>query len=115
VCIGASGEQIGLPLVGRLADAWNCFWYGDEAKWTRKRDIVRSSAEAAGRNPADIEVTLTIERALPSTDAESAEMLDVLSHLRSIGVDHFVLDFGHPQTTEHIHRVVAQVLNPLRG
>ena len=115
ICVGASGEQIGLPLVGRLADAWNSFWSGDEEKWTRKRDIVRASAETAGRNPDDIELIVTIERELPSTDAESAQMLDDLAQLRSIGVDHFVLDFGHPQTTEHVHRVVTQVLNPLRS
>jgi alkanesulfonate monooxygenase SsuD/methylene tetrahydromethanopterin reductase-like flavin-dependent oxidoreductase (luciferase family) len=115
ICIGASGEQIGLPMVGRLADAWNSFWYGDEAKWTHKRDIVRSSAEAAGRNPGNIEITLTIERALPTSDAESESMLADLAHLRSIGVDHFVMDFGHPPTTEHVLRVVEQVLTPLRN
>jgi alkanesulfonate monooxygenase SsuD/methylene tetrahydromethanopterin reductase-like flavin-dependent oxidoreductase (luciferase family) len=115
ICIGASGEQIGLPLVGRLGDAWNSFWYGDEAKWTRKRDIVRGAAEAAGRNPSDIEITLTIERPLPTTDAESAAMVDDLSALRALGVDHFVMDFGHPKTTDDVHRVVTQVLNPMRA
>ena len=115
ICVGASGEQIGLPLVGRLADGWNSFWYGDEAKWVRKRDIVHSSAEAAGRNPEDIEITLTVERPLPTTDAESSVLVEELSRLRSLGVNHFVMDFGHPQTTEHVHRVVAQVLNPMRA
>jgi alkanesulfonate monooxygenase SsuD/methylene tetrahydromethanopterin reductase-like flavin-dependent oxidoreductase (luciferase family) len=114
ICIGASGEQIGLPLVGRLGDAWNSFWYGDEAKWIVKRDIVRASAEAAGRNPADIEMILTVERPLPTTDVESATMLEDLTKLRSLGVDHFVMDFGHPPTTEHVLRVEEQVLRPMR-
>ncbi len=115
ICVGASGEQIGLPLVGRLADAWNSFWYGDEEKWTHKRDIVRSSAEQAGRDLGDIEVTLTVERALPRSDEESERMLADLARLRSLGVDHFVMDFGHPQTTDEVLRVVEQVLTPLRN
>jgi alkanesulfonate monooxygenase SsuD/methylene tetrahydromethanopterin reductase-like flavin-dependent oxidoreductase (luciferase family) len=115
ICVGASGEQIGLPLVGRLADAWNSFWYGDETKWTVKRDIVRASAVAAGRNPDDIEIILTVERPLPTTDAESDAMRLDLTRLHELGVDHFVLDFGHPLTTEHIHRVVEQVLQPMRA
>jgi alkanesulfonate monooxygenase SsuD/methylene tetrahydromethanopterin reductase-like flavin-dependent oxidoreductase (luciferase family) len=115
ICIGASGEQIGLPLVGRLADAWNCFWSGDEVAWTRKRDIVVASAEKAGRNPSEIEIIVTIERPLPTTDAESEALLADLAHLRALGIDHFVMDFGHPQTTEHVDRVVEQVLTPLRA
>jgi hypothetical protein len=38
-----------------------------------------------------------------------------LSRLQELGVGHFVLDFGHPLTTEHIHRVVEQVLQPMRA
>jgi alkanesulfonate monooxygenase SsuD/methylene tetrahydromethanopterin reductase-like flavin-dependent oxidoreductase (luciferase family) len=115
ICVGASGEQVGLPLVGRLADAWNSFWYGDEDKWIHKRNIVRASAEAAGRNPDDIDMILTVERALPTTDAESEAMLADLARLHSLGVDHFVMDFGHPPTTEHVLRVEEQVLRPLRA
>jgi alkanesulfonate monooxygenase SsuD/methylene tetrahydromethanopterin reductase-like flavin-dependent oxidoreductase (luciferase family) len=115
ICIGASGEQIGLPLVGRLGDAWNSFWSGDEPTWLRKRDIVGASAEQAGRNPNDIEIIVTVERPLPTTDTESEALRAELAHLRSLGVDHFVLDFGHPLTTEHVHRVVEQVLTPLRS
>ena len=114
ICVGASGEQIGLPLVGRLADAWNSFWYGDEAKWLHKRDIVVAAAEGAGRDPGSIEMIVTLERSLPTTEAESAKMLDELAALAALGIDHFVMDFGHPLTTEHVYRVVEQVLTPLR-
>jgi alkanesulfonate monooxygenase SsuD/methylene tetrahydromethanopterin reductase-like flavin-dependent oxidoreductase (luciferase family) len=114
ICIGAKGEQIGLPLVGRLADAWNIFWNGDEVAWARKRDIVHASAERANRNPADIAMTVTIERALPTNDLESEEFLTDLTKLRARGIEHFVLDFGHPPTTEHVHRFVEQVMSPMR-
>ena len=114
ICIGASGEQIGLPLVGRLGDAWNSFWSGDEAKWIRKRDIVRACAERAGRHSGDIEMIVTIERPLPTTDAESEVMQSDLTRLVEIGIEHFVMDFGHPLTTEHVDRFVEQVLTPMR-
>ena len=114
ICIGASGEQIGLPMVGRLADMWNGFMRG-ETDWLRKRDIVHASAAKAGRNPADIEISMTVERALPDTDAEAAEFRDRLEHLVGLGVRHFVLDFGHPQSTDPVHRFVEQVMSPMRA
>ncbi len=114
ICIGASGEQIGLPLVGRLADIWNGS-IRDEAAWIRKRDIVHRAAEAAGRDPNDIELSVTLERPLPTTDGESATLLDALDRMRSLGVGHFVMDFGHPPSPEPALRFVEQVMTPLRS
>ena len=101
-------------MVGRLADAWNSFWYGKEDVWMRKRDIVLAAADKAGRHPSDIEITTTIERPLPTTDAESEKMLADLAHIHALGVDHFVMDFGHPQSTEPVMRFIEQVMTPLR-
>ena len=115
VCVGAGGEQIGLPLVGRVADMWNGPLAGDETAWLRKRDIVRASAEAAGRNPDDIEVTLTVERPLPDSDEASAAMLGDLARLRGLGVEHFIMDFGHPKSVEPVLRFADQVIAPLRA
>jgi alkanesulfonate monooxygenase SsuD/methylene tetrahydromethanopterin reductase-like flavin-dependent oxidoreductase (luciferase family) len=114
ICIGASGEQIGLPMVGRLADRWNAFWRSDE-DWDRKLGIVRASAERAGRDPMSIEVSNTVEKALPTTDAESQEILELLAHRADHGVEHFVMDFGHPRETEPILRFAEQVIAPLRS
>lgn len=114
ICIGAYGEQIGLPMVGRLADMWNASIQGNEERWIAKRDIVRASAEKAGRDPNDVEISLTVERALPTTDAESESFLDDLSRLAGLGVGHFVLDFGHPRSAEPVLRFVEQVMKPLR-
>jgi alkanesulfonate monooxygenase SsuD/methylene tetrahydromethanopterin reductase-like flavin-dependent oxidoreductase (luciferase family) len=111
ICIGAYGEQIGLPLVGRLADMWNSSLQGNEARWIKKRDIVRASAEKAGRDPLSIEISLTIERSLPNSDHESQKFVEDLIRLYEIGVSHFVLDFGHPQTTEPVLRFVEQVMH----
>lgn len=115
VCIGAAGEQIGLPLVGRLADMWNGPSRGTDDDWRRRLEIVRASAESAGRAPSDIEVSSTFERSLPETDAESAELLEFLAHRAEMGVEHFVMDFGHPLTDEHVLRFVEQVMTPLKS
>ena len=113
VCIGANGEQIGLPLVGRIADMWHNS-SRDEDAWLRKRDIVWASAEAAGRDPGSIQTGITIERPLPETDAESAEYVDLIGRRREAGVDHFVMDFGNPSSTEPILRFSEQVIAQLR-
>lgn len=113
ICIGASGEQIGLPLVGRRADLWNTF-IRSENSFRRKLDIVHRSAEAAGRDPSSIEVTTTVERALPTTDEESAKLRDELEAIVALGVQHLVMDFGHPQSTDPVMRFVEQVLQPMR-
>lgn len=116
ICIGAGGERIGLPLAGRLADMWNAMVSdSDHAGLSRKRSIVRASAEAAGRDPDEIEVSLTVERPLPESNTESASLLEHLAGLKSLGVEHFVMDFGHPQSTEPVMRFVEQVMTPLRS
>jgi alkanesulfonate monooxygenase SsuD/methylene tetrahydromethanopterin reductase-like flavin-dependent oxidoreductase (luciferase family) len=112
VCIGAAGEQIGLPMVGRLADVWN----GPAGEgFTRRRDIVRASAERAGRDPDAIEVSVTLERALPETDEDSERLVSELGALVEVGVEHFVMDFGNPPSPEPALRFAEQVIGPLRA
>jgi alkanesulfonate monooxygenase SsuD/methylene tetrahydromethanopterin reductase-like flavin-dependent oxidoreductase (luciferase family) len=114
VCIGASGEQIGLPLAARLGDIWNTVWRGKEKSLIRKRDIVLDHLGRAGRERSDIEFAITIERALPANDAESEEFLDFLGGIADLGFQHFVLDFGNPETPENGLRFAEQVIAPLR-
>ena len=115
VCIGAYGEQIGLPMVGRLADMWNASTQGNVERWLVKRDIVRASAEKSGRNPSDIQISLTIEKPLPNTDEESEILRTQLQTMADHGVEHFVMDFGHPQSTEPVMRFVEQVMQPMKA
>ncbi len=114
VCIGASGETIGLPLVGRQADMWNGPMR-DVPAWERKRDIVSRAAEGAGRDPESIVLSTTIERALPESDEDSEKWAESLLRRQELGISHFVLDFGHPLTLEPILRFAEQVIVPLRG
>ncbi len=115
ICIGASGEQIGLPMVGRLADMWNGTGRGTDDDWNRRLGIVRTSAEKAGRSINDIEVSVTLERPLPETDEDSAKLLEDLAHRASLGVQHFVMDFGNPRSVEPILRFAEQVIQPLKA
>jgi len=52
IWIGASGEKVMLPMVGRLADAWHSFGRPDDMQ--RKWNIVKKAAEEAGRDPNEI-------------------------------------------------------------
>jgi len=113
VCIGANGEQVGLPLVGRIADVWHNGGR-DVTEWRRKLDIVHEAASAAGREPSEIGTAITIERPLPETDAESAEFQELVAGWYDAGVDHFVMDFGNPESTEPILRFSEQVIATLR-
>jgi len=52
IWVGAGGEHLTLPIVGRHADVWH--WFGPPGELARKWDIVRRSAEEAGRDPSEI-------------------------------------------------------------
>ena len=113
ICIGSSGEKVGLPIVGRRADIWNGAYRNDD-DWLRKRDIVDAAAVAAGRNASDIVSSVTLAGELPESDAASEQWLDRLRHLGGLGVSYFVMDFGHPLHAEPALRFVEQVIAPLR-
>ena len=53
IWIGATGEQLMLPIVGRRADVWHGFGHVDDLR--RKSRIVDEHAGKAGRDPASIE------------------------------------------------------------
>ena len=115
VCIGAGGEKVGLPLVGRIADWWNAPSRGTVQDWNRKLGIVHGAAERAGRDPASIEVSVTVEHRLPESDQDSERLVEELDAHARRGVDHVVMDFGHPRSTEPVLRFAEQVIAPLRG
>ncbi|MEO7370081.1 MAG: LLM class flavin-dependent oxidoreductase [Ilumatobacteraceae bacterium] len=114
ICIGSSGEKIGLPIVGRQADIWNGAFKNDD-DWQRKRAIVDSAADAAGRDPSHIESCLTVAGDLPGNDVESAQWVERLTHLGELGVTYFVMDFGHPLDVEPALRFAEQVIVPLNA
>lgn len=115
ICIGASGERVGLPMVGRLADRWNSFPSRSDEDFRRRLGIVHEAATGAGRDPSAIEVSMTFECALPDTDDDAARLVERLGRWADLGVTHFVMDFGNPRSTEPVLRFVEQVMAPLRA
>jgi hypothetical protein len=104
-----------LPLIGRLADAWNTGAGRGLEAFERKRDIVFRSAEQAGRDPSRIELTLTRESPPPTSRDESARWVDALASFQRAGVSHFLCDFGHVTSAEPVERFAAEVMAPLRA
>jgi alkanesulfonate monooxygenase SsuD/methylene tetrahydromethanopterin reductase-like flavin-dependent oxidoreductase (luciferase family) len=115
VCIGTSGEQVGIPLAARHADIWNTVWRGDSDSLIRKRDIMLHELERSGRAREDVQFSLTIERALPQTADEIDDFGTMLAELIEIGIEHFVLDFGNPETADEADGFITQVMGPLRS
>ena len=114
ICIGAKGERIALPVVGRCADMWNTGFSSDE-DWRRKRAIVDAAAEAAGRDPASIASCATVAGDLPDSDTASEQWRDRVQQLVDLGVAHIVLDFGHPLDPEPAVRFGEQVIAAFRS
>ena len=115
ICIGASGEKIGLPLAARHADIWNTVWRGSTESLIQKQNVVLTELDRLGRSRSDIEFSVTIERALPNDGAECAQFFELLSELIELQVNHFVLDFGNPQSAGEADRFIADVMTPLRS
>lgn len=114
ICIGSSGEQIGLPIVGRRADVWNGAYRNDD-DWLRLRSIVDRAATEFGRDPAEIESSVTVAGDLPDSDTDSEQWRDRLEHLLGLGVTHFICDFGHPLDVEPALRFAEQVIAPMKA
>jgi len=67
IWIGASGEHLALPLVGRLADGWNVAYVSPDALG-RKLDIVREHAPDPGRLVVGVNVGLVLTDGDPEED-----------------------------------------------
>jgi alkanesulfonate monooxygenase SsuD/methylene tetrahydromethanopterin reductase-like flavin-dependent oxidoreductase (luciferase family) len=115
ILIGGSGEQLTLPLVGRQADMWNTNVSSGLETFQRRKDIIRQSAEKAGRDPASIVLTVTREAPLPQNSDDSARWVDELRAWSDAGVGHVLGDFGHVTSTEPVLRFVEEVIKPLRA
>jgi alkanesulfonate monooxygenase SsuD/methylene tetrahydromethanopterin reductase-like flavin-dependent oxidoreductase (luciferase family) len=90
------GERRTLPLVARYADACNLFDIPDGGATLRhKLDVLARACEAVGRDPHDLEVTLS-SRVSPDETAD--ELVDRCGHLAEEGVDHVVLITTGPWT-----------------
>jgi F420-dependent oxidoreductase-like protein len=71
IVIGGSGEKRTLPLVARWAQHWNAGGPTIEV-FRRKLDILRGLCADAGRDPAEIRVSVIVQESEPAAVAERA-------------------------------------------
>ena len=102
-----------LELVARHADQWNAAWYGhpDEAHELRERlTNLRAALDAAGRDPATLEVTAGIFVGFDGADADAPksairgtidEVADALAGYAGLGVRHLIAHV-FPRTPEAV-------------
>jgi F420-dependent oxidoreductase-like protein len=107
VWVGAGGERLTLPIVGRRADVWH--WFGATPELVRKWEIVRRAAEEAGRDPGLI---------LRSTNLSLSEPWDQVrrrvDELASAGVSHVIASWP-AEGRARIEEFAADVLPALSG
>jgi F420-dependent oxidoreductase-like protein len=111
ILIGGSGEKRTLPLVARYGDACNLFDIPDGGLTLRRKlDALHAACVSAGRDPAEIEVTLSSRLAPGETPDAFA---DRCTRLARNGVHHVVL-VGNGAWAEPALDVVARTLELLR-
>lgn len=106
IWIGAGGERLMLPIVGRQADVWHA--YGSPADLRRKSRIVDEAAKAAGRDPSSI---------LRSSSLSLSEPWDQVRQrveaLRDAGFSYLVVSWpseGRRRLDEFVERLMPDLV-----
>ncbi len=107
IWIGASGEQLMLPIVARQADAWHAFGSADAL--VRKSKLLDEYAQKAGRDP---------KRILRSSSLSLSEPLDQVrrkaERLREAGFSYLVVSWpaeGQSKVEEFVKQVMPELPN----
>jgi alkanesulfonate monooxygenase SsuD/methylene tetrahydromethanopterin reductase-like flavin-dependent oxidoreductase (luciferase family) len=112
VLVGGMGEQRTLPLVARYADACNLFDIPDGGATLRhKLDVLTRACAAVGRDPDEIEVTLS-SRLAPGETVE--QFTERCAQLATFGVDHVVLVTTGPWGERGDLDTVLDAVEPVR-
>jgi F420-dependent oxidoreductase-like protein len=106
VWIGAAGEKLMLPIVGRHADAWHSFGSADNLarKWT----IVEDHARKAGRDPSAIVRATGLSLSEPWDEVRSTA-----AKLHRIGVSYLTVSWpseGKPRLEEFVDQVMPELV-----
>lgn len=105
IWIGAGGEQLMLPIVGRWADAWHA--YGSPRSLKRKSQIVDRSAEESGRDPSTILRSSSLSLSEPW-----GEVRRTVDELREIGIGYLVVSWpseGRAHIEEFVEKIMPDI------
>lgn len=102
IWIGGSGRGRTLPLVGRVADVWHSFIppAQQEGAW----DIVRGSAEEAGRDPSVIRRSISLSLSQPWDDVRRD-----IDAAAEAGIDVLIVSWPS-EGRDHLEGFIADVL-----
>jgi len=96
IMIGGGGEKVTLKLTAMHADSWNGF--GPPETWARKNRILDDWCAEAGRDPAEIERTVSITR--------EEDIDDSLDAYAEAGCTHFILMSAAPPDYDRVEALV---------
>jgi F420-dependent oxidoreductase-like protein len=105
IWIGAEGEQLMLPIVGRQADFWHAF--GSPASLARKSRIVDEHASRAGRDPAGIGRSASLSISEPWTEVRRRA-----ETLRRAGFSYLIVSWpseGRKRLEEFVGKVMPAI------
>ena len=105
IWIGASGEQLMLPIVARQADAWHAF--GSDQSMVRKSRLLDDLAEKAGRDPKAIlrSASLSLSRPWDQVRRRAAQ-------LREAGFGYAIAEWpseGKRRLDEFVEKVMPEL------
>lgn len=103
IWIGANGPQLGLPLAGRQADVWHGWGEDYGGKW----EVVRRSAEQAGRDPETIVRSTSLSISEPW-----AEVRRSFDQYQKHGVSYVIVEWpteGRSRLEEFIDQVMPDL------
>jgi alkanesulfonate monooxygenase SsuD/methylene tetrahydromethanopterin reductase-like flavin-dependent oxidoreductase (luciferase family) len=107
IWLGTQGMQRGLGIVARLANGWN--HTGEPDTFEPKRDALLRHCKAAGRDPAEIEISAQVfPRGGPKAQREIA-----LRYGRA-GATHLILVMDAALGPDGLERLIGEVIQPLR-
>jgi alkanesulfonate monooxygenase SsuD/methylene tetrahydromethanopterin reductase-like flavin-dependent oxidoreductase (luciferase family) len=123
ILIAGKGERM-LSLVARHADQWNAAWFGrPNARYGQRVADLQRAADAEGRDPGTIEITVGIEidNGDPSDrtglgehlPADPSVIADALAEWEALGVGHVQLNGG--PTDARLVDVFGEAARRFRG
>jgi probable F420-dependent oxidoreductase len=96
IMIGGGGEKVTLKLTAQYADLWNGF--GPPETWARKNKILDDWCTEVGRNPDEVERTVSLNR-----DNDIPDNLDAYAEA---GATHFIVGMPVPIVSDKIEALV---------